>query len=157
MDLLTALSPAMGNARQPDHTEGRFRNFAMTMQCGQAIFPREILHSREYLAEVEAKLHSLSKKPALILWGDQDKGFQTAAVNLVSLQSRNTWLDRPKKGQQTRIALYDAALHELFNIAGEELPRAKFIDQHAISPTAQSENTKFGQGSFVKIKVPWNG
>jgi haloalkane dehalogenase len=41
-----------------------------------AIFPREILHSREYLAEVEANLGRLSQKPALILWGDRDTGFR---------------------------------------------------------------------------------
>ncbi|HLO32800.1 MAG TPA: alpha/beta fold hydrolase [Anaerolineales bacterium] len=41
-----------------------------------AIFPREILHSREYLAEVEANLGRLSQKPTLILWGDQDLAFR---------------------------------------------------------------------------------
>jgi len=42
-----------------------------------AIFPREILHSREYLAEVEANLARLTNKPTLILWGDQDTAFKT--------------------------------------------------------------------------------
>jgi haloalkane dehalogenase len=40
------------------------------------IFPREILHSHDYLAEVESNLGRLSHKPTLILWGDRDKGFQ---------------------------------------------------------------------------------
>jgi haloalkane dehalogenase len=40
------------------------------------IFPREILHSRDYLAEVESNLDRLSLKPTLILWGDRDKGFR---------------------------------------------------------------------------------
>ena len=41
-----------------------------------AIFPREILHSREYLAEVESGLDRLSHKPTLILWGDRDNAFR---------------------------------------------------------------------------------
>ena len=43
-----------------------------------AIFPREILHSREYLAEVESNLGRLSQKPTLILWGDRDTAFREA-------------------------------------------------------------------------------
>ena len=41
-----------------------------------AIFPREILHSHAYLAEVEANLVRLSQKPALIPWGDRDTAFR---------------------------------------------------------------------------------
>jgi haloalkane dehalogenase len=41
-----------------------------------AIFPREILQSREYLAEVESNLGTLSDKPTLILWGDRDRAFR---------------------------------------------------------------------------------
>src|SRR5262245_22422406 len=41
-----------------------------------AIFPREILHSRAYLAEVEANLASLRNKPAVIVWGDRDTAFK---------------------------------------------------------------------------------
>jgi haloalkane dehalogenase len=41
-----------------------------------AIFPREILHSRDYLAEVERNLGNVSHKPTLILWGDQDRAFR---------------------------------------------------------------------------------
>jgi len=40
-----------------------------------AIFPKEILRSREYLAEVEAGLDRLRDKPVLLLWGDRDTGF----------------------------------------------------------------------------------
>jgi len=43
-----------------------------------AIFPREILHSREYLAEVESNLGRLRQKPTLILWGDRDTAFRNA-------------------------------------------------------------------------------
>jgi len=42
------------------------------------IFPRAILHSRDYLAEVESKLARLSSKPVLILWGDRDTAFKPA-------------------------------------------------------------------------------
>ncbi len=42
----------------------------------QTIFPREILASRDYLAEVEAGLAKLHDKPTLLLWGDSDAGFR---------------------------------------------------------------------------------
>lgn len=41
-----------------------------------AIFPREILRSRDYLAEVEAGLERLRDRPALILWGTKDIAFR---------------------------------------------------------------------------------
>ncbi|MGH7373928.1 MAG: alpha/beta fold hydrolase [Candidatus Rokuibacteriota bacterium] len=41
-----------------------------------AIFPREIIASREYLAEVEAHLPRLADKPALIVWGAKDPAFR---------------------------------------------------------------------------------
>ena len=41
-----------------------------------AIFPREIIASRDYLAEVEAGLAGLADKPALIVWGPKDRGFR---------------------------------------------------------------------------------
>ena len=41
-----------------------------------AIFPREILASRAYLAEVEAGLAALRDRPALILWGTKDIAFR---------------------------------------------------------------------------------
>ncbi len=40
------------------------------------IFPGEILHSREYLAEVELSLAALRQTPTLILWGDRDRAFR---------------------------------------------------------------------------------
>ena len=42
------------------------------------IFPREILRSRDYLAEVERGLGLLETLPALILWGDRDVAFREA-------------------------------------------------------------------------------
>jgi haloalkane dehalogenase len=41
-----------------------------------AIFPHEILASRDYLARVEHGLTKLSDKPALLLWGSADTGFK---------------------------------------------------------------------------------
>lgn len=41
----------------------------------QTIFPREILASRSYLAEVEAGLDRLKEKPVSIIWGAKDQGF----------------------------------------------------------------------------------
>lgn len=55
---------------------GPFRTRASRLPT--AIFPAEILHSREYLAEVESNLKSLSDKPTLILWGDRDAAFREA-------------------------------------------------------------------------------
>jgi len=40
-----------------------------------AIFPREIIASRDYLAEVEAGLPRLKEKPTLIVWGAKEGGF----------------------------------------------------------------------------------
>ncbi len=40
------------------------------------IFPREILGSRDFLAQCEAGLASLREKPALIVWGDADFAFR---------------------------------------------------------------------------------
>ena len=40
------------------------------------IFPREIIASSAYLAEVEAGLAKLSDRPALIVWGAKDGGFK---------------------------------------------------------------------------------
>ncbi len=41
-----------------------------------AVFPREILGSRDYLAEVEDGLTRLAGLPVLILWGDRDFAFR---------------------------------------------------------------------------------
>lgn len=40
------------------------------------VFPREILRSREFLAEVEQGLSRLRDLPTLILWGDRDIAFR---------------------------------------------------------------------------------
>jgi haloalkane dehalogenase len=43
------------------------------------IFPREIIGSSEYLAEVDANLARIADRPALIVWGAKDGGFRAAA------------------------------------------------------------------------------
>ena len=40
------------------------------------IFPREIIASSEYLAEVEKRLGRIADRPALIIWGAKDGGFR---------------------------------------------------------------------------------
>src|SRR5262249_51271098 len=40
------------------------------------IFPREIIASRQYLAEVDANLARIADRPALIIWGAKDGGFR---------------------------------------------------------------------------------
>jgi haloalkane dehalogenase len=42
------------------------------------VFPREILGSRAFLAEVRDGLRVLSSKPALIVWGDRDIAFRAS-------------------------------------------------------------------------------
>jgi len=39
------------------------------------VFPREILASRPFLAEIERGLPALSGRPALIVWPDKDVAF----------------------------------------------------------------------------------
>ncbi len=42
------------------------------------VFPREILQSRDFLAEVEAGIGKLADRPVLILWGNRDIAFRTS-------------------------------------------------------------------------------
>ncbi|MBI3794028.1 MAG: alpha/beta fold hydrolase [Nitrospinae bacterium] len=46
-----------------------------------AIFPKQILEARAYLAEVEKGLSSLSSRPALLVWGDKDVAFREKELN----------------------------------------------------------------------------
>jgi haloalkane dehalogenase len=43
-----------------------------------ALFPKEILDSHAYLAEVESGLAGLRERPCLIVWGDRDVAFKAA-------------------------------------------------------------------------------
>jgi haloalkane dehalogenase len=42
------------------------------------VFPREILASRPFLADIESKLAALADRPALLVWGTKDVAFRTA-------------------------------------------------------------------------------
>jgi haloalkane dehalogenase len=42
------------------------------------VFPREILGSRPFLADVAAALPGLADRPALIVWADRDVAFRDA-------------------------------------------------------------------------------
>jgi haloalkane dehalogenase len=44
------------------------------------VFPREILASRPFLAQVERGLPALADRPALIVWGDRDVAFREPAM-----------------------------------------------------------------------------
>ena len=47
------------------------------------IFPKEILGSEQYLAEVEAGLARLREKPALVVWGEADGAFRAPERRLL--------------------------------------------------------------------------
>jgi haloalkane dehalogenase len=42
------------------------------------VFPREILASGAFLAEIESKLAGLADRPALLVWGTKDFAFRAA-------------------------------------------------------------------------------
>ena len=42
------------------------------------VFPREILSSRPFLADIEGKLAVLGDRPALVVWGTKDFAFRAA-------------------------------------------------------------------------------
>lgn len=53
------------------------------------VFPRSILHARAFLAECEASLPRLARKPTLVPWGDADVAFRTRE----RLRFETTFLD----------------------------------------------------------------
>jgi haloalkane dehalogenase len=69
----------VGTARSLGHEEmrayrGPFPTRASRMPT--AIFPRQLMAARAYLADVEANLPRLSRKPTLIVWGANDFAFR---------------------------------------------------------------------------------
>lgn len=44
------------------------------------VFPREILASRPFLADIESKLAALADRPALLVWGTKDVAFRAAEL-----------------------------------------------------------------------------
>jgi len=64
-----------------------------------AVFPREILRSREYLAEVAARLPSLAHLPTLLLWGGKDVAFREQELRRFEATfARSTTVRLPRAG-----------------------------------------------------------
>jgi haloalkane dehalogenase len=69
----------VGTARSLRHDEMRAYRGPFSTRASRiptAIFPRQLMAARAYLADVEANLPKLSRKPALIVWGANDFAFQ---------------------------------------------------------------------------------
>ena len=59
-----------------EHYRWPFRRGSRSARLPTWVFPRAILHSGAYLAQVEAGLPRLADKPALIVWGERDTAFR---------------------------------------------------------------------------------
>jgi haloalkane dehalogenase len=77
------------------------------------VFPREILASGDFLAEVERGLHGLGGRPALILWGTKDVAFRTG--------ERLRW---EQLFPEHRTVLLDGAGHYIQEDAADEIVTA---------------------------------
>lgn len=77
------------------------------------LFPREIIGSRSFLAEVEAGLAGLSSKPALITWGDRDVAFRAPERERFE-----------RTFPEHRTVMLQGAGHYIQEDAGEEIARA---------------------------------
>ena len=77
------------------------------------VFPREILASRPFLAEVERGLGKLGDRPALIVWPTKDPAFRTA--------ERERW-ERLFPGHRT--VMLEGAGHYIQEDAADEIVSA---------------------------------
>jgi haloalkane dehalogenase len=77
------------------------------------VFPREILASRPFLAEVERGLPALSDRPALIVWGDKDVAFREPELR--------RWEQVFPNHQTVRL---EGAAHYIQEEAGDEIAAA---------------------------------
>lgn len=71
--------PAGMKRKRPDHNlmqmyRGPF--WTRTLREPTHIFAREILRSRQFLAQVRQGIENIAHKPVLILWGDRDVAFR---------------------------------------------------------------------------------
>lgn len=69
----------VGTARSLGHEEMRAYRGPFPTRASRtptAIFPHQLMAARAYLADVEANLPRLSRKPALIVWGANDFAFR---------------------------------------------------------------------------------
>jgi haloalkane dehalogenase len=70
----------IGRKKLPEAVMDAYRGPFPTPQSRRPVhvFPREILASRPFLAEIESKLAVLGDRPALIVWGTKDFAFRVA-------------------------------------------------------------------------------
>jgi haloalkane dehalogenase len=77
------------------------------------VFPREILTSRPFLAEIESKLAALADRPALLVWGTKDFAFRAA--------ERRRW---EQMFPHHRTVLLDGAGHYIQEDAAQDIVAA---------------------------------
>jgi haloalkane dehalogenase len=77
------------------------------------VFPREILASRSFLADIESKLAVLGDRPALVVWGTKDFAFRAA--------ERRRW---DEVFPHHRTVLLDGAGHYIQEDAAQEIVAA---------------------------------
>ena len=77
------------------------------------IAPRQLVAASPYLAEVQASLHTLADRPALIVWGTKDFAFREANRRRFEAAFPNH-----------RTVLFDDASHFLQEDAGERIAEA---------------------------------
>jgi haloalkane dehalogenase len=77
------------------------------------VFPREILASRSFLADIESKLAVLGDRPALVVWGTKDFAFRAA--------ERRRW---EEVFPHHRTVLLDGAGHYIQEDAAQEIVAA---------------------------------
>jgi pimeloyl-ACP methyl ester carboxylesterase len=77
------------------------------------VFPREILTSRAFLADIESKLAVLGDRPALVVWGTKDFAFRAA--------ERRRW---EEVFRHHRTVLLDGAGHYIQEDAAQDIVAA---------------------------------
>jgi haloalkane dehalogenase len=77
------------------------------------IAPRQLVAASPYLAEVQADLHKLADRPALIVWGTKDFAFREANRKRFEAAFPNH-----------RTVLFDDASHFLQEDVGERIAEA---------------------------------
>lgn len=99
---VNVLVPAGTRQRRLSRAEmGHYRQPLATPQIREPtwVFPREILRSGAFLAEVEAGLQRLHDLPALIVWGDRDIAFRPVERRrFEQLFPRHTLVELPGAG-----------------------------------------------------------
>lgn len=75
---VNVMVPAGARRRLPRAVMDAYRGPFLRPETRRAthVFPRELLESRDFLAEVEAGVARLGDRPALIVWGERDFGLR---------------------------------------------------------------------------------